>query len=319
MLSIEGILCPATMPPSPDDALRYAVSLAGAYNADLFLCHCAAESQLITSPSVDAAHDQVTRALTDSLSRYMGRSPSAKPHWEVIVESGGNIGEEIVRTARRRCTDLIVLRSRRSGAGALLGSTAEQVSRTASCPVLVVHPKESGDADGQNGRAGFGQILLAHDFSSSSELALSYALSIAQRYGAELHLMHVLPAPEEHEPEVAYGQAGESAYHRAARRLQSSVPEALYKQCRVTQVVGWGKPYRAVLAYAKEHDVDLVCMGAFGRDFGLQALFGSNVDRVLRQASCPVLVARPLRQATQALADSRIATPNSRKTPSSRP
>jgi hypothetical protein len=39
-------------------------------------------------------------------------------------------------------------------------------------------------------------------------------------------------------------------------------------------------------------------MGAKGAGFGLSALFGSNVDRVLRQAPCPVLVARPLRPAT---------------------
>jgi hypothetical protein len=59
--------------------------------------------------------------------------------------------------------------------------------------------------------------------------------------------------------------------------------------------VRWGKPYREVLAYTKEHDIDLVCMGAHGTGFGMQALVGSNVDRVLRQSPCPVLVARPLK------------------------
>ena len=62
-------------------------------------------------------------------------------------------------------------------------------------------------------------------------------------------------------------------------------------------VLRWGKPYREVLAYAREQEMDLVCMGALGRDFGLEALFGSNVDRVLRQAPCPSLIARPLKLA----------------------
>jgi nucleotide-binding universal stress UspA family protein len=62
-------------------------------------------------------------------------------------------------------------------------------------------------------------------------------------------------------------------------------------------------PYREVLAYAREQNADLACMGALGRDFGLQALFGSNVDRVLRQAACPVLIARPLKPATPTFAN----------------
>jgi hypothetical protein len=47
-------------------------------------------------------------------------------------------------------------------------------------------------------------------------------------------------------------------------------------------------------------------MGALGRDFGLETLFGSNADRVLRQARCPVLVARPLMPSTSTSLDSRL-------------
>ena len=49
------------------------------------------------------------------------------------------------------------------------------------------------------------------------------------------------------------------------------------------------------LRYTKEHNIDLICLGASGMNFSLGALFGSNVDRVLRQAPCPVLVARPVK------------------------
>ena len=41
--------------------------------------------------------------------------------------------------------------------------------------------------------------------------------------------------------------------------------------------------------------MDLRRMGVSGTGFGMRALFGSNADRVLRQAPCPVLIARPLR------------------------
>jgi Universal stress protein family len=58
------------------------------------------------------------------------------------------------------------------------------------------------------------------------------------------------------------------------------------------------------LLYAEEEKIDLICMGTHGAGFGMRALFGSNVDRVLRQAPCPVLIARPRKPAVApALAD----------------
>ena len=246
--------------------------------------------------------------MAESLAPLIARTRRAKPRFEVIVaENRKDVGEEIVSTARDRRVDLIVMRARRSRVAALLGSTAEQVSRTASCPLLVIQTDDTAEAKSRL-PSEFGRVLVSHDFSSSSELALSYALSIAQKFRAELHLLHVLPEPEENEAQIAWNEvSAETAYQRAMRRLQFAVPKEIYRRCRVTEVVRWGKAYREVLAYAKEQDVDLVCMGALGRDFGLQALFASNVDRVLRQASCPVLVARPFQAALPALFGSRVA------------
>lgn len=305
MISIERVLCPVTLPAELDGALRYATSLARAYDADLLLCHCAGTPALFTS--ADTAADggrnvEVKKTVADAMARVIGSSRPARLRFEVIVADGGeDVGEKIVRAARERQADLIVMRASRSHAAALLGSTAEQVSRTASCPILVVH-EDDNSKPSPNGRAGFSRILVSHDFSGSSEAALSYALSIGQKFRAGLHLLHVLPEPEEDEPEIAPNEFNiERAYQRAVRRLHSSVPEELYTRLSVTNVVRWGKPYREILAYAREQDVDLVCMGALGRDFGQQALFGSNVDRVLRQVSCPTLVARPLQNALSAL------------------
>ena len=50
-----------------------------------------------------------------------------------------------------------------------------------------------------------------------------------------------------------------------------------------------------MLSYAKENNIDLIFMGAHGAGFGIQTLFGSNADRILRQSPCPTIVARPLK------------------------
>ena len=81
----------------------------------------------------------------------------------------------------------------------------------------------------------------------------------------------------------------------SAGKLQWAVPAEVRAWCRIRQAVREGHPYREVLGYAEEQNIDLICMGASGTGFGMKALFGSNADRVLRQSPCPVLIARPLR------------------------
>jgi nucleotide-binding universal stress UspA family protein len=89
----------------------------------------------------------------------------------------------------------------------------------------------------------------------------------------------------------------ENGFVEAASRLRTSVSPEARMWCEVKQAVREGHPYREVLAYADEQNIDLICMGASGTGFGMRALFGSNADRVLRQAPCPVLITRPLRPA----------------------
>lgn len=198
--------------------------------------------------------------------------------------------------AQQRHVDLIVMRSRRRPhRAALLGSTAESVCRSAPCPVMVVHTDER-DFVSDAMSVELKRVLVAYDFSDYSELALKYGLSIAQEHQAELHLLHVLAPRSMNEPEIAwYPTKGESAYHTAAYRLQKVVPGEVHLWCGVRAVVSEGYPYREILNYAENNEIDLISVGAHGAGFGMRALFGSNVDRVLRQAPCPVLVARPLR------------------------
>src|SRR5438876_1895695 len=167
MMSIERILCPVNLPPESDEALRYALLLASAYNARLSVCHCTATSTLLSSVTTDAPENGARKELEDSLRRFVGTNNSPQPPCDVVVVQGGrDVGQVIVRTAREGLADLIVMASRR--VAALFGPNAEQVFRTASCPVLVIHPQDEGETKGP---VSFRRILVAHDFSSGAELA----------------------------------------------------------------------------------------------------------------------------------------------------
>ena len=80
--------------------------------------------------------------------------------------------------------------------------------------------------------------------------------------------------------------ATEGPYHAAARRLHESVPAEVHLWSNVTHAVREGKAYREIVSYAVEQDIDLICIGAHGEGFTLGTLFGTNTDRVLRQAPC---------------------------------
>jgi nucleotide-binding universal stress UspA family protein len=292
VITIERILCPTDLSAESDKAFRYAVALARAYEAKLFICHCLEAPQL----SDESGRQQIKQLFAETIKEHVPPDAVKTLDWEGIVLEG-EPDLMVPREAAERRVDLIVMRSRRRPyAAALLGSTAEAICRTAPCPVLVTHPREREWVSGATGDITLKRVLVAHDFSDDSELALSLGLSIAQEYQSEVHLIHVLPAAV---TEHSWMTAGtESAFHQAARRLQTAVPAEARLWCEVKQAVREGPPYREVLAYAEEQDIDLICMGGRGLGFGGRALFGSNVDRVLRQAPCPVLVARPLKPAT---------------------
>lgn len=300
MINIERILCPVDLTPDSDNALRYAATIARTYRAKLFVLTCTEQLAASGAGSRSVESEAIKRAVDHSISLYASATAARSSlDWESLVIEGDRPAEAITSEAAARSIDLIVMCSRRRPLrAALLGSTTESVYRTAPCSVMVTHPDQREWMENAPTQFAPRRILVAHDFSDYSELALRHALSLAQEYQAELHLLHVLAAPAASETEIAWvPSSAEGAYHKAARALQKSIPGETHLWCNVKTAVRWGKPYREILDYVREQEIDLISMGAHGSGFGMQALFGSNVDRVIRQSPCPALVARPLRPA----------------------
>lgn len=293
-MKIECILCPTDLSPDSDEALRYAVALSRAYGAELILLHCDPTNYVL---GMHDSHVDTAHMIQEALLKHSGPAGLAGLEWRSLIVNCDDPGETITREAARHGVDMIVMRSRRRPhRAALLGSTAESVSRTAPCPVLVMHSDERDWVKDSETRIALKRVLVAYDFSDYSELALNYALSFAQEYQSELHVLHVLPPFTLDESEISWYPVGrEGAYHKAAHRLQKAVPPEAHLWCNITHAVSEGHPYREILDYAEKNKIDLICLGAHGAGFGMRALFGSNVDRVLRQAPCPVLVSRPLK------------------------
>jgi len=299
MITLQRVLCPTDLTSESDEALRYAVALALAFGAKLFPLYCReGHSDANGNKSNHAARDPES-LFTASLAPHLGLNSFRDFDWQgLVIEDVENVGEAIVNECGKHQIDLIVMRSRRRPrAAVLLGSTAETVCRTAPCPVLVTHPLEREWVGFSTGEIDLNRVLVAHDFSRDSELALNYGLSLAQEYQAAVSLLHVLPTAGQGEPELAWSASSAgNAYTFVTQRLQQAIPREAFLWCNCVSAVRCGKAADEIVAYAKEREVDLICIGASGSDWTLGKLFGSTVDRVLRQAPCPVLVARPVKR-----------------------
>lgn len=142
------------------------------------------------------------------------------------------------------------------------------------------------------------RLLVATDFSSCSKKALHYAEAFSERFGSEIHLLHVvedlsplLPAAGPGVPVL--GAAMAEIQTKADQALQAiPVAEAAAKN-GVVKVIRNGSPHGEVVKYAKEAEIDMIILGTHGRTGLTHILLGSVAEKILRHAPCPVLTVRP--------------------------
>lgn len=139
------------------------------------------------------------------------------------------------------------------------------------------------------------RILFPTDNTACSECAFSHAAHLAERFGADLHVVQAVTGRE---PEFAEHSSHAPQEGGAARRAHGeamSDPPGVQRTAdlRLIQITVPGKTVSsAILDYAKDQDVDLIVMGTHGRH-GLDHLInGSVAEQVVRKARCPVLTLR---------------------------
>ena len=289
---IKNILCPVDLSGESFSALAEAAAVASKFKARLIVCYC---SKPVSRAVYAKTRRRLEEVAKDVLERFVAWSGIGDEiGWESLVVEHDDVPLGIIDAAEKCRAELIAMNSSyRPLLHTVIGSAAEAVSRDGPCSVLVFHPS---DELRPAAAPRFAKILVAYDFSDYAEIALQHALALADKYAAELHLLHVITDPIRHETELAWTESSlNHLYHQTNERLRQALPRELPPASKICTGVRWGKPYREIIAYVEEHGIDLVAMGAHGKDFGLSTLFGSNVDRVLRQARGAVLVARPLR------------------------
>jgi len=129
---------------------------------------------------------------------------------------------------------------------------------------------------------GFARILVPTDFSPASDRAVAFARTLAHKYGAALHIIHVL----------AEWPLGDTAVVQTLLDAQLRSDERM--PLRATGVLLRGATATTIVDYADAHAIDLIVMGHEGQ--AGHGSVGRVVDAVVRFGPCPVLTVKEERE-----------------------
>ncbi|EDL59028.1 universal stress protein [Gimesia maris] len=139
------------------------------------------------------------------------------------------------------------------------------------------------------------KILIPTDFSETSQAATQYAVELAKKFGAQLHLLHVIEDPVVYMPMFeSYALPPKEDFENFAKtRLDNWILDEDKAGLEISTHWVHGNPFVDILKYAKREEIDLIVVGTHGRSFTAHLLLGSVAEKVVRKASCPVLTVRP--------------------------
>lgn len=129
------------------------------------------------------------------------------------------------------------------------------------------------------------RIAVASDLSKRSALALARGTELAQRFDAVLSILHVVDEDLPADARVHEAQDAQAAL--TAEMASTGV--TLTRSAEV--VVRSGYPAHAIASFVEEADVDLLVVGAHRRRILADVFVGTTIERVIRAARVPVLLA----------------------------
>jgi nucleotide-binding universal stress UspA family protein len=277
---ISSILAPTDLSDSSIAALRYARLLADRFSAKLAVMY----TDPIVYPvnmagPVDGLYITTTpehhARLRAEVEEHAGVTMTGRAY-DIDVTIGQPV-PAILAAVRERHADLVVMGThlRHGWRRALLGSVSEGVLHGSECPVLTVATE-----DAYVGATPYAitHVLCPVNFTDIARESLRVASGLAEAFGARLTIVHVLE-----EGEVMDVKAEEE-------RVRRWIAPELQETCSYRELVVRGGPAERVLDCADDVGADLLVIGAQQKLFRDATVIGTTSERVIRFASCPVLV-----------------------------
>jgi nucleotide-binding universal stress UspA family protein len=284
----QSLLVPLDGSPFGEQALPLAQEIARRSGAAVEVAHVhdPVADRLLTYYTLDPRVKESERAYL----RSQAGPPAALPGGSATSALlNGPVVDALREHAAAIHADLVVMTTH--GRGPLsrfwLGSVADQLVRHLSIPILLVRPRDA-PPDPQGEKPVLRRVLVPLDGSALAEQILEPALALVELMGAKCCLFRVVepvgkPATLNRRQEDARAYLEQVAQPYQARSLPVH-----------TRVAVHSHPAAAILDEAQALRIDLIALATHGRGGLKRLLLGSVADKVLRGASIPVLVRRPV-------------------------
>jgi len=284
-LAIRQILVPTDLSAAAERALEHARLLAERFQAALTLYH----SVEVPDPrfahwAFAHAHEVWTRAEEEARKILTERSLALAVPARVIVEKTCSTHTAIVEMIRKLQPDITVMAThgREGLAHLLLGSVTEKVIQRVYRPVLCLREPEHGV------RFPYRRILVPTDLSLGSRLAFPLAARFARSLGAAVIGVHATPSPS---MAVLSGIPGPGPVVIPSEAHLWKFLQEDFGGLSVTAQILTGPVWERIVQVARVERIDLIVMATRGHDSLGDHILGSNTERVVRHAPCPVMVA----------------------------
>ncbi|MBS1233242.1 MAG: universal stress protein [Nitrospirae bacterium] len=247
------------------------VSVIPSYEGDL--------SALWTNNIKSSMRKQCDMALSEALNLAQKEGVTIE-----TVCAEGEIYERIVDLADMGNFDLIVTGKKGMSllGRAFVGSVTARVIGYSRQDVLVV-------PDGA--KIAWKKLLVATDGSVYSEAAAQRVIEISRQYHSTLKALSVVDVTVEFM--IRAQEVYESLLAKAKEFTDVIKKKALLAGIEADSIVRDGEVYKVIIDVAKEYQADMIVMGSLGRTGIKRLLMGSTAERVLGNASYPVLIVKP--------------------------
>jgi len=139
------------------------------------------------------------------------------------------------------------------------------------------------------------RVLVPTDFSEEANNASAFAIQYAEKTKAEIHFVHLMTIPIDwvqiNDQEKLYPEVTKKV-NQARSTLSDWVDKADKAGIKAIDYVHYNESNKAILDYVEDHKIDLIIMGSRGASGFKELLIGSNTERIVRHAKCPVLVVK---------------------------
>lgn len=267
----QQIVCLVDLSPASRLVLCWARLMAQAFSSRVEILHAAEPPQFVIEGQEQVQRELSKTELHGTVGNLAQEVLGTRVPHHIVVEEGHPV-QVVMSRLELHTPDLIVMGSHGHDgmARALLGSVAENVTRMARCPMLIVRGAEPAGA-------GLSRIFCPVNLSDSAKECAQIAGILTAVLGAKLELI------------LAVEEAG-LATGAAEEQLHCWIPGGLRRTCEVSETVVEGDAAERIVELSRSRGADLVVLGAEHRRFLEFTTLGRTTERVMRYCPCTVLL-----------------------------